>query len=363
MVGLPDQYGLLQAPQQSGLLGINQRLQGLATNPIFNMGIGMLGSQSPHFSGALADGGRQLQQGVMLDERMKDGSANRNYREEMLKMAKQRSTKDQTLTTAINNARFMFPNDPVRQQQAVEAQIFKQNSAQPPASLQEMQWLTDPARTPQELETYWQNKRATRNVTIGGVPTDLPNGPNAAPKPLSSLPTEIDAKRQIAEAARTGQIEAESNASATNELPKVEDKATQALDLLDKIENHPGLSAVIGAPNPLKGGFGVFNMPGSKAADFQTFLDQIGGQIFLDAYQGLKGGGQITEIEGEQAQKSIARMSSAQSEGAFKEALEDYRTIIKKGLNRARTAANAPIPEPVRPTYDKSSMKSKYGLQ
>lgn len=92
MVGLPDQYGLLQPPQETGLLGINERLSGLATNPLFNIGIGMLGSRSPHFGNALAAGGQQLQQGVMLGEKMKDNSANRNYREQMLELAKQRAT-------------------------------------------------------------------------------------------------------------------------------------------------------------------------------------------------------------------------------------------------------------------------------
>lgn len=91
---------LLQAPQKTGLLGINQRLEGLATNPLFNMGIGMLGSQSPHLGGSIADGGRQLQSGVMLKERMKDQSSNREYRNKMLEFAKQRANQRRMVSGA-----------------------------------------------------------------------------------------------------------------------------------------------------------------------------------------------------------------------------------------------------------------------
>jgi len=41
-------------------------------------------------------------------------------------------------------------------------------AAQQPASLQEMAWLNNPQRTPQELDMYWRNKRAEQIVALGG---------------------------------------------------------------------------------------------------------------------------------------------------------------------------------------------------
>lgn len=334
---------LLEAPQKNGLLGISERLSGLATNPLFNFGMGMLGSQSPHLSNALAAGGQQMQQGVMLGEKMKDNSANREYRDKMLELAKQRQNPENTMTQAMKNASFMFPNDPVKQRQAVQDILFKQG--QNPAVIQEMDWLMNPDRTQAEIDNYWNAKRATRNVTIGGVPTDIPNNPSAAAKPLSSLDKEANAKEVLAASARTGQITAENKATAQADLPQAEIKAEQAIKLIDDTLSHPGLTAVIGIPNVFEGGFGPLgNVPGSPAADFQTYLDQIGGQVFLEAYQGLKGGGQITEVEGEQAKKALARMGSAQSEGSFKSALNDYKSVIMKGLERARKKAGVAQP-------------------
>jgi hypothetical protein len=53
------------------------------------------------------------------------------------------------------------------------------------------------------------------------------------------------------------------------------------------------------------------NLPSVDAARAATFLDQIGGAAFLTAFETLKGGGQITEVEGEKATNAIARLSTA----------------------------------------------------
>ncbi len=45
----------------------------------------------------------------------------------------------------------------------------------------------------------------------------------------------------------------------------------------------------------------------SSPRDFNAMLDQVQGGAFLQAFESLKGGGQITQIEGEKATQAIVR--------------------------------------------------------
>jgi hypothetical protein len=135
-------------------------------------------------------------------------------------------------------------------------------------------------------------------------------------------------------------IRQEAKTQAELELPGKQSKAEDALSLIDQIQTSPGLSAVIGAPNPFKGRIPfVGNIAGSPAADFQAKLDQLGGKQFLEAFESLKGGGQITEVEGAKATNAIARMQTTQSEPEFLKALEELRGVVLNGAQRARQAA------------------------
>jgi len=68
-------------------------------------------------------------------------------------------------------------------------------------------------------------------------------------------------------------------------------------------------------------------------------LDQIRGTTFLQAFESLKGGGAITEVEGKKAEQAIARLSRAQSMPAFQAALDDLASVIRRGQDVARQKA------------------------
>jgi len=87
---------------------------------------------------------------------------------------------------------------------------------------------------------------------------------------------------------------------------------------------------------------------GTDAYDFQVRLDQINGQTFMEAYETLKGGGQITEIEGEKATAARHRLNASSSEEEFIKAAGEYQGIIKKGLERYKALAQLSIkPAPI----------------
>ncbi len=73
-------------------------------------------------------------------------------------------------------------------------------------------------------------------------------------------------------------------------------------------------------------------------------LNQSKGGAFLEAFKALKGGGQITEIEGKKATDAIARMDRSQSKAEFDKALSDYEGVIKLGVDRANQLAGKPAP-------------------
>lgn len=132
----------------------------------------------------------------------------------------------------------------------------------------------------------------------------------------------------------------EDRAKAIADAPRVIDNANEALRLADALVTHPGMKQAVGASSLL----GLQKVPGTEAKDFMNRLDQIRGGAFLEAFNTLKGGGQITEVEGKKATDAIARMDNATSEDAFKQAVADYQSVIRTGVERAKRKAGAHPP-------------------
>lgn len=83
---------------------------------------------------------------------------------------------------------------------------------------------------------------------------------------------------------------------------------------------------------------------GTSVSDFNRRFDQIKDKTFLQAFETLKGSGQITEIEGAKATSALNRMSLAQSEKEFIVAAREFEQNIKKGMELARQRAGMTQP-------------------
>ena len=130
--------------------------------------------------------------------------------------------------------------------------------------------------------------------------------------------------------------------AATAALPGIDRSADQAIGLVDELLAHPGRDIATGTTA------WVPPVPGSKQADFINRFDQIKGQSFLQAFESLKGAGQITEIEGQKATQAINRMNRSTSRAEFdsaaadfKQAINDIREIAKKKASGSSPAASA----------------------
>ena len=93
---------------------------------------------------------------------------------------------------------------------------------------------------------------------------------------------------------------------------------------------HPGFEGVVGFGIP-----GVRFFPGTAAAGFDALFEQAEGGAFLQAYESLRGTGQITEIEGTKATSALTRMKRSQSEVEFVKAAREFADVLRTGIERS----------------------------
>ncbi|WP_454917426.1 hypothetical protein [Xanthobacter sediminis] len=136
--------------------------------------------------------------------------------------------------------------------------------------------------------------------------------------------------------AEAAKVEGKAQGAAAVSLPQTIAQGEQMLATIQGIKDDPYRAQGTGMSS-------VFNMiPGTGGFDFGQKVAQLKGQTFLEAFDRLRGGGQITEVEGQKAENAIARLNVAQSEEAFLQALTDLQDVVQKGMERARSAAGAP---------------------
>ena len=147
----------------------------------------------------------------------------------------------------------------------------------------------------------------------------------------TGAPVRTIAKDVAGEASLREQGTAQGKALA--DVPRQVDNARLALDTINAIRSHPGKKYGLGVYGVVPG------IPGTEQRGFVNLVDQAKGQVFLQAFNSLRGGGQITEAEGSKATQALARLDRAQSQPDFDKALDDLQSVIKSGLQRAETAA------------------------
>lgn len=159
------------------------------------------------------------------------------------------------------------------------------------------------------------------------------------------LEKEIANSGAAAQAGERSRAEAigKAQGEAQNNLPQAMQSTASMVSNIDAIINDPNLGYITGWQQ-----FGPLRWlpysPGGQ--DTSERIRQVIGQSFLQAYQGLRGGGQITEAEGSKAQAAIGRLENlAQSDAGYLQALNDARFEVWDLMNLARRrAGQAPIP-------------------
>jgi hypothetical protein len=186
----------------------------------------------------------------------------------------------------------------------------------------------------------------------GVVKTFKPN--NAAGPRHYCRERDLTLAENQAAAKTRGKVIAENKVEAERALPGAIATAEQTLTLIDEMIGDARVSkdgkkweVPKGGRDPAEGftdyvglGFpGERFLEGSDAASYERRQLQIEGKTFLEAFESLRGGGAITEVEGAKGQQAISRMNKAQSEVEYVKAARELQEVVRKGVERARTKA------------------------
>jgi len=195
-------------------------------------------------------------------------------------------------------------------------------------------------------------------------PIAAPQGGLGAPGrglvPVSvSAPLQGNVSQSRAQGEAVGKATGEAKVGLPGALQMVDSAVNNIDQLIGNPETgaspHPGLGTATG----LSGTLDPRNyVPGTNATNFKARLDQLKGSVFLDAYQQLKGAGQITEVEGKKAEQAKARLDTAQSDEEFITALKDYRDALARGRAILIQKAGGQAPgAPTQPTTTQRRLK------
>lgn len=147
------------------------------------------------------------------------------------------------------------------------------------------------------------------------------------------------AKYQEEFAKEVGTAKGKEQASA----PKALETSERMLGQIDNVLKHPGLYVGTGPT-----AFTQY-IPGTSMRDLRSRISELTGSTFLQAYESLKGTGQITEIEGKKATDAISRLNDPYVKTEdYRQALYDLRSVVQNAQSKANKllgGQSAPAPK------------------
>jgi len=241
------------------------------------------------------------------------------------------------------------PNTPV--QQSAPTQVVPnapvQNAPQGSLNQNAMPVSNRVVAAPMSYQAGNQPITATGNT----VPVSAMNRPGMSPKDLSeankAIYTKSEEQRQADLKALPGAIEQANMAIKTIDQmigdARLNDKGEVVYQKYDPVSQkyvegvkpHGGFENYVGATMfP-----GLRFIEGTETASFDPLYQSIKGQAFLDAFQRLKGGGQITEIEGQKATDALLKLNKAQTEKDFIKYAREFQENLQRGMELAKNKA------------------------
>jgi hypothetical protein len=191
----------------------------------------------------------------------------------------------------------------------------------------------------------------------GGVRLSVGGGGGGAAAPAAGgrIPTaaemqeqskESDLNRTLREAAAKAQINVAQNLEEQKNkvrtaMPASEGNVVRILTTLNDIVTHPGLDKTVGLPRILATPLEM--IPGGDQRNFAQKFKQLGGQEFLAAYNELRGGGGISEVEGLKAEQAISALKDTGiSPAEFRKNMWILQDAVKSGFDRQRELVGQP---------------------
>jgi len=155
--------------------------------------------------------------------------------------------------------------------------------------------------------------------------------------------SDLSYKPQIAGASSYTETKAKEDVKAQESFDKYQGEFNNLINVVDTFKTHPGIPDLFGA----KGGGAILSyvgkkepIAGSNAAGAKALFNQLKGQQFLQAFERLKGGGQISEKEGEAATKALSSIDENISEKELIKNLQTLKDVLEKSRIRMQNRAN-----------------------
>lgn len=162
---------------------------------------------------------------------------------------------------------------------------------------------------------------AQRTQLLGGMGLDGGGGDN-------------EARRQaILRAAAAGLIDGPAAKLMIEDLDRQKTQGTEIsgkaalIARIDALMNDPNLEDALGFEGIVRGFASNVGLD-PNVARVNEMIKQIRGDVFLQAFEKLKGGGQITELEGIKAEQAMARLGQMQSHGDYVNSLKELRFYV-----------------------------------
>jgi hypothetical protein len=157
-------------------------------------------------------------------------------------------------------------------------------------------------------------------------------------------------------AVASAEVQGKAQGQAAFDLPTVEQRASLAINSIADLK-----SRNIGQRFGMQGK--LYAIPGTDGADVQGLVNQVVSQAFLNAFDQLRGGGAITEMEGRAATAAVTRLQNQDiTVGEALKAMDELQRYYQKGIQIARQKSVKSPVLPGRPAGATGSTRTRVGV-
>jgi len=134
------------------------------------------------------------------------------------------------------------------------------------------------------------------------------------------------------------EVQTKSIAADVDAYRKAAPQFNTMIDLINQAKVHPGREWGIGRGSTIASA-----LPGTDAFGFRQIMNQIEGKNFLQGYQSLRGGGQISNIEGDKTERAAARLATSQNKEDFNKGVVDLERQVRTDFENVQRRMNLPV--------------------
>lgn len=174
----------------------------------------------------------------------------------------------------------------------------------------------------QQEKDFMNVIRGTSTVNIGGEVYQIDGFGNIINKIDKTLPPTAQPENIIKK--KEAEEKGKELAELKIQFPKIQSEMKQKVSVIDDILGDPNLDDYLGINSYLP------VIRGSARADFLAKLEMLKSQSFLDQFDKLRGGGQISNAEGERALSAGTIISDKISKDVLVEELKRLKNVAQK---------------------------------